>query len=182
MDQSPFQHTRPICNESELQGDNFRLPSSRPHMLWTQWSYLGRECSPMHSPIQISRPCSSQDNKREMQDHSNCSSLAKTSLACKSTASVLCQTTSASLNTKSSISVQRGCSSSFSRKTPSTRLVSVRDNLRLKGFSVTATKHISRSVRESTSIVYDAKWMSSIPWPEDSYAREIFLHIQVEMV
>ena len=85
-----------------------------------------------------------------MQDHSYCSSLAKTSLVCKSTASVLCQATSASLKTKSSISVQRGCS-------PSTCLVSVRDNLRQKGFSETATKHISRSVRESTSIVYDAK-------------------------
>jgi hypothetical protein len=36
-----------------------------------------------------------------MQDHSYCSSLAKTSLVCKSTASVLCQATSASLKTKS---------------------------------------------------------------------------------
>jgi hypothetical protein len=114
----------------------------------------------MHSPIQISRPCSSQDNRREMQDHSYCSSLAKTSLVCKFTASVLCQTTSASLKTKSSISVQRRCSSSFSRKTPSTRLVSVRDNLRQKGFPETAT----RSVRESTSIVYDAKWTIFSDW------------------
>ena len=89
-----------------------------------------------------------------MQDHSYCSSLAKTSLVRKSTASVLCQVTSTSLKTKSSISVQRGCSSSFSRKTPSTRLVSVRHNLRQKGFSETATKHISRSVRQSASIVY----------------------------
>jgi hypothetical protein len=70
--------------------------------------------------------------------------LAKTSLVCKSTASVLGQAISASLKMKSSISVQRGCSSSFSRKTQSTRLVSVRDNLRQKGFSETATKHISR--------------------------------------
>ena len=151
---------RPIRNKSELQGDNFRLPSSRPQSLCCGRNepILGgnvRLCIP---PIQISRPCSSQDNRRGMQDHSYCSSLAKTSLVCKSTASVLCQTTSASLKTKSSISVQRGCSSSFSRKTPSTRLVSVGDNLRQKGFSETATKHISRSVRESTSIVYDAKW------------------------
>ena len=118
----------------------------------------------MHSPIQISRPCSSQDNRREMQDHSYCSSLAKASLVRKSTASVLCQATSASLKTKSSISVQRGCSSSFPRKTPSTRLVSVTDNLRQKGFSETATKHISRSVRESTSIVYDARWTIFSDW------------------
>ena len=97
-----------------------------------------------------------------MQDHSYCSSLAKTSLVCKSTASVLCQATSASLKTKSSISVQRGCSSSFSRKTPSTCLVSVRNNLRHKGFSETATKH--RSVQESTSIVYDAKWTIFSDW------------------
>jgi hypothetical protein len=34
--------------------------------------------------------------------------LAKAGLVCKSTASVLCQGTSASLKTKSSISVQRG--------------------------------------------------------------------------
>ena len=84
----------------------------------------------------------------------------KTSLVCKSTASVLCQATSASLKTKSSISVQRRCSSSFSRKSPSTRLVSVRDNLRQKGFPETAT----RSVRESTSIVYDAKWTIFSDW------------------
>jgi hypothetical protein len=50
------------------------------------------------------------------------------------------------------------------RKTPSTRLVSVRDNLRQKGFSETATKHISRSVRESTNIVYDAKWTIFSDW------------------
>jgi hypothetical protein len=80
------------------------------------------------------------------------------------TASVLCQATSASLKTKSSISVQRGCGSSFYRKTPSTRLVSVGDNLRYKGFSETATKHISRSVQESTSIVYDAKWTIFSDW------------------
>jgi hypothetical protein len=90
--------------------------------------------------------------------------LAKTSLVCKSTASVLGQAISASLKMKSSISVQRGCSSSFSRKTQSTCLVSVRDNLRQKGFSETATKHISRSVRESTSIVYDAKWTIFSDW------------------
>jgi hypothetical protein len=42
-----------------------------------------------------------------MYDHSYCSSLAKTSLVRKSTVSVLCQDTSASLKTKSSISVQR---------------------------------------------------------------------------
>ena len=151
---------RSIRNESELQDDNFRLPSSRPQSLCCGRNecILGgnvRLCIP---PIQISCPCSSQDNRREMQDHSYCSSLAKTSLVCKSTASVLGQAISASLKMKSSISVQRGCSSSFFRKTPSTRLVSVRDNLRQKGFSETATKHISRSVRESTSIVYDAKW------------------------
>jgi hypothetical protein len=60
--------------------------------------------------------------------------------------------------------VQRGCSSSFSRKTPSTRLVSVGDNLRQKSFTETATKHIPRSVRESTSIVYDAKWTIFSDW------------------
>ena len=43
-------------------------------------------------------------------------------------------------------------------------MVSVRDNLRQKGFSETATKHISRSVRESTSIVYDAKWTIFSDW------------------
>jgi hypothetical protein len=43
-------------------------------------------------------------------------------------------------------------------------LASVGDNLRQKGFSETATKHISRSVRESTSIVYDAKWTIFSDW------------------
>jgi hypothetical protein len=76
---------RSIHNESELQGDNFRLPSSRPQSLCCGRNepILGgnvRLCIP---PIQISRPCSSQDNRREMQDHSYCSSLAKTSLVCK---------------------------------------------------------------------------------------------------
>ena len=140
---------RPIRNESELQGDNFCLPSSRPQSLCCGRNepILGgnvRLCIP---PIQISRPCSSQDNRREMQDHSYCSSLAKTSLVCKSTASVLCQTTSASLKTKSSISVQRGCSSSFSRKTPSTRLVSVGDNLTERLFWNSYQAHLQVSAR-----------------------------------
>ena len=147
---------RSIRNESELQGANFRLPSSTPQILGCGRNepILGEIVHLCIPPIQISRPCSSQDNRREMLDHSYCSSLTKTSLVCKSTASVLCQASSAYLKTKSSISVQRRCSSSFSRKTPSTRLVSVRHNLRQKGFSETATKHISRSVRESASIVY----------------------------
>jgi hypothetical protein len=157
---------RSISNESELQGANFRLPSSTPQILGCGRNapILGEIVHLCIPPIQISRPCSSQDNRREMQDHMYCYSLAKTSLVCKSTASVLCQAISASLKTTYSISVQRGCSSSFSRKTPSTCLVSVRDNLRQKCFSETATKHISTSMRESTSIVYDAKWTIFSDW------------------
>jgi hypothetical protein len=73
---SRFANQRIWPSRWQLSSPQFQTPES---MLWTQWAYLGRECSPMQSPIQISRPCSSQVNRREMQDHSYCSSLAKTS-------------------------------------------------------------------------------------------------------
>ena len=47
---------------------------------------------------------------------------------------------------------------------PSSRLATLREGLRQKGFSEGATSHISKSVRQSTGIVYEAKWAIFCDW------------------
>jgi hypothetical protein len=46
----------------------------------------------------------------------------------------------------------------------SSRLATLREGLRQKGFSEGATSHISKSVRQSTGIVYEAKWVIFCDW------------------
>jgi hypothetical protein len=43
-------------------------------------------------------------------------------------------------------------------------MVTLRKGIRQKGFSVRATNHISNAVRQSTEIVYDAKWSIFVDW------------------
>ena len=152
---------RSIRNESELQGDNFRLPSSRPQSLCCGRNepILGGNVLLCILPFRFLAPVLHKKTGEKCRIIVIAPAWPKQAWFAN-----LLRLSCASLKTKSSISVQRGCSSSFSRKTPSTRLVSVRDNLRQKGFSETATKHISRSVRESTNIVYDAKWTIFSDW------------------
>ena len=152
---------RSIHNKSELQGDNFRLPSSRPQSLCCGRNepILGGIFAYEFPPFRFLVPVLHKITGEKCRIIVIAPAWPKQAWFAN-----LLRLSCASLKTKSSISVQRGCSSSFSRKTPSTRLVSVRDNLRQKGFSEIATKHISRSVRESTSIVYDSKWTIFSDW------------------
>ena len=114
--------------------------------------------------IQISSSCSPKDSRNSLQDHSYCTGLAKTSLVLGSTASVLCTSSSTSFECRPSLSIQRQSGASEPRKSSSARLASLRDNLRKRGFSEGATKHLTKSVRDSTNVVYDAKWTIFSNW------------------
>ncbi|VDI48589.1 Hypothetical predicted protein [Mytilus galloprovincialis] len=76
----------------------------------------------------------------------------------------MCLSSSSTSETRPSVSNQGQGSLSKSRKTSSTRLASLRVSLRKRGFSEGATKHLTKSVRDSTSIVYDAKWSIFSDW------------------
>ncbi|VDI33865.1 Hypothetical predicted protein [Mytilus galloprovincialis] len=62
------------------------------------------------------------------------------------------------------VSNQGQGSLSKSGKTSSARLASLRVTLRKRGFSEGATKHLTKSVRDFTRIVYDAKWSIFTDW------------------
>ena len=95
---------------------------------------------------------------------SDCTSLAKTSMVSRTSASVLCQASETSFQTRSSVSVQGKSGTSKARVSSSSRLATLREGLRQKGFSEGATSHISKSVRQSTGIVYEAKWAIFCDW------------------
>jgi hypothetical protein len=65
---------------------------------------------------------------------------------------------------ESTLSAERKNNASKSREPTSARLVTLRKVNRQKGFSVRATNHISKAVRQSTDIVYDAKWSIFVNW------------------
>ena len=80
---------------------------------------------------------------------------------------LLCMTTSSSSQSESTVSAERKNNASNFREPVSARMVTLRKGIRQKGFSVgahTATNHISKAVRQSTEIVYDAKWSIFINW------------------
>ncbi|VDI47075.1 Hypothetical predicted protein [Mytilus galloprovincialis] len=54
--------------------------------------------------------------------------------------------------------------SSQSREATSVRVASLRDSFKERGFSECAARHLSRAVRDSTNIVYDAKWTIFSSW------------------
>ena len=105
-----------------------------------------------------------QDQAIRLQDHSYCTSLAKTSMVSRTSASVLCQASETSFQTRSSVSVQGKSGTPKARVSSSSRLATLREGLRQKGFSEGATSHISKSVRQSTGIVYEAKWAIFCDW------------------
>jgi hypothetical protein len=57
------------------------------------------------------------------------------------------------------------CGTSKARVSSSSRLATLREGLRQKGFSEGATSHISKSVRQSTGTVYEAKWTLALDVP-----------------
>ena len=127
-------------------------------------SLLGRNVRLRLSSIPLSSSSASQDQAIRLQDHTYCTSLAKTSMVSRTSASVLCQASKTSFQTRSSVSVQRKSGTSKARVSSSSRLATLREGLRQKGFSEGATSHISKSVRQSTGIVYEAKWAIFYDW------------------
>jgi hypothetical protein len=67
---------------------------------------LGRNVRLRLSPIPLSSSSASQDQAIRLQDHTYCTSLAKTSMISRTFASVLHQVSKASFQTRSSVSVQ----------------------------------------------------------------------------
>ena len=157
---------RPVCHKSKSQTGEFRIASSRSTSLCSgcNVSVLEGNVCLCVSPIQVSLKSSSKDSTRRMQDHTYCSSLAKSSLVSRSTSSVLCKTSSSSSKKGSSLAVQGKSCTSQSRDLASSRMVTLRQGLRQKGFSAGAASHISGAVRRSTEIVYDAKWTIYCDW------------------
>jgi len=98
------------------------------------------------SPFRFLSPRSSKGVSGILQDHSYCTGLAKTSLVHRSAASLLCKTTSSSSQSESTVSAERKNTASKSREPASTRMVTLRKGIRQKGFSVRATKRISKAV------------------------------------
>jgi hypothetical protein len=127
-------------------------------------SLLGRNVRLRLSSIPLSSSSASQDQAIRLLDHNYCTSLAKTSMVSRTSASVLCQTSKTSFQTRSSISVQGKSGTSKARGSSSPRLTTLREELRQKGFSEGTTSHISKSVRQSTGIVYEAKWAIFCDW------------------
>ena len=157
---------RPVCHKSKSQTRDFRFSNSRSVSICGRCNVSVMEgnvclCIP---PIQVSLESSSKDSSRRLQDHTYCTSLAKSSLVSRSSSTVLCKTSSSSSKKGSSISVQRKSCTSQSRELASSRMVTLRQGLRQRGFSAGAASHISGSVRRSTEIVYDAKWTIYCDW------------------
>ena len=157
---------RPVCYKSQQQTSNFCVSCPRSQVLSSgcNESIMGRNVRLRLSSFQVSKSCSTEDRSRELQDHSYCTSLAKTSVVSRSASSILCSASSSTSEIRSPLSVQRKSSAPKPRESSSSRLVAVRDSLRKRGFSSEAAKHISGSVRESTNLVYDARWTIFSNW------------------
>jgi hypothetical protein len=92
----------------------------------------------------------------------------------------VCKTTSSSSQSESTVSAERKNNASKSREPASAHMVTLRKGIRQKGFSVGATNHISKAVRQSTEIVYDAKWSIFVNW---CVGREIdLIKVSVEQL
>ena len=155
---------RSLCYQSESQTGNLCISSSRPSVLRSRRhvSLLVWNVRLCLSSVPLSSSSASQDQAIRLQDHSYCASLAKTSMVSRT--SVLCQASETSFQTRSSVSVQGKSGTSKARVSSSSRLATLREGLRQKGFSEGATSHISKSVRQSTGIVYEAKWAIFCDW------------------
>jgi hypothetical protein len=155
-----------VCYVSESQAGHFRFSSSRSSSIRCRRNVnlLERNVR-LHIPfLQVSFPSPSKGGSGILQDHSYCTGLAKTSLVHRSAASLVCKTTSSSSQSESTVSAERKNNASNSREPASARMVTLRKGIRQKGFSVRATNHISKAVRQSTEIVYDAKWSIFVKW------------------
>lgn len=163
MGSSPL---RSVCHAAELQTSNLCVPSSRQQSLCSRRNVnqLERDVLLHVSPLSSSSKNSLQDSNRFLQEHSYCSSVAKTVVVPRSSPSLLCETSSSSPQGRSVVSVQGQKTSSGSTQSSSSRLVIVGESLRKEGFSERAARRISSSVRKSTGAIYDSKWSIFCSW------------------
>ena len=105
--------------------------------------------------------CTSQDSTISVQNSSYCSSLALTSVVFRGVTTI-----SISSNSSSALSnTSKGkVSASKSPITRSSRLGVIKQSIRVKKFSQSVANLVSKSRRESTQKVYDAKWVKYSNW------------------
>ena len=156
---------RSLCYQSESQTGNLCISSSRPPVLHSRRhvSLLGRNVRLCLSSVPLSSSSASQDQAIRLQDHSYCTSLARQAWF-PELLLLSCQASETSFQTRSSVSVQGKSGTSKARVSSSSRLATLREGLHQKGFSEGATSHISKSVRQSKGIVYEAKWAIFCDW------------------
>lgn len=157
---------RLVRNESESQTGDVCLPCSRSEGLGGRCDehILERNVQLYLPPVSTSHSGSSQGSPRCLQDHSYSAGLAKTVVVSRTTSSILCKAASSSLEKRPSFSIQGEKSTPGSREASSSRLVAVRRSISKKGFSEQATNRISKSVRQSTGLIYDSKWSIFTSW------------------
>ena len=157
---------RSLCYQSESQTGNLCISNPRPSVLRSRRhvSLLGWNVRLRLSSIPLSSSSASQDQTIRLQDHTYCTSLVKTSMVSRTSASDLCQASKTSFRTRSFVSVQGKSGTSKARVSSSSRLATLTEGLSQKGFSEGATSYISKSVRQSTGIVYEAKWAIFCDW------------------
>ena len=150
-----------FCYVSEPQTEHFRFSGSRSSSIRCRRNVnlLERNVRLRIPSLQVSFASLSKGSSGILQDHSYC-----TGLVHRFAASLVCKTTSSSSQSKSTLSAERNNNASKSREPTSARLVTLRQGIRQKGFSVRATNHISKAVRQSTEIVYEAKWSIFVNW------------------
>lgn len=157
---------RSFCHQSECQTGNLCVSCSRSQSLGGGCSehFLEGNVQLHLSSFPPSESNSGKNSSGILQDHSYSSGLAETVLVSRTSTSVMCETSSPSIESRSSISVQRKKVFSKPGTSSSARLVAVRRSISQKGFSQGATDRISRSVRPSTGLVYDSKWSIFSAW------------------
>ena len=114
---------RSLCYQSKSQTGNLCISSSRPSVLRSRRhvSLLGRNVRLRLSSVPLSSSSASQDQAIRLQDHTYCTSLAKTSMVSRTSASVLFQASETSFQTRSSVSVQGKSGTSKARVSLSSR-------------------------------------------------------------
>ncbi|CAG2227400.1 unnamed protein product [Mytilus edulis] len=110
---------RSVCDQSQSQTSNIcvSVPDPKSFCSMTQYSlsWKGMTCS--FPPYKVSLPSTSENSRGKLQDHSYCSSMAKTVLVSRPSAPIMCLSSSSTSETRPSVSNQGQGSLSKSRKT-----------------------------------------------------------------
>ena len=113
-----------------------------------------------------------------MSDHSQSSSLAQTNLVSRSSSPILRSPIGFTSKTQSSFPIQGHDSSSQPIEATSVRVASLRGSFKKRGFSEGTARHLSRAVRDSTNIVYDAKWTIFCNWCSEKEVDHFQISVQ----